>query len=149
MWNDRKSILLSKLCVWLFAACVAAVAVGAPWGVKWFVALSQAQLTGREGYFLSTIYCAVPLAAAVLAFLYQLLGRIQKGEIFVRENVRLLRAISWCCFGAALVCLASALYYLPYLLLAALAAFMALIVRVVKNVFEQAILLKDEIDYTI
>ena len=36
-----------------------------------------------------------------------------------------------------------------FLLVAVLAGFMALIVRVVKNVFEQAIILQDDADYTI
>ena len=40
-------------------------------------------------------------------------------------------------------------YYLPFLLVAVTAAFMMLIVRVVKNVFQQAIEMKSELDLTI
>ena len=73
--------------------------------------------------------------------------------MFVEENVKLLRAISWCCFGAAAATLvggaAAVKLFLPLLVLAAAAAFMGLIVRIVKNVFQQAITMKSELDLTI
>ena len=50
---------------------------------------------------------------------------------------------------AALLCLVSALYYPSFLLITAAAGFMCLIVRVVKNVFQQAIAMKSELDLTI
>ena len=59
------------------------------------------------------------------------------------------RRISWCCAGAAVVCLAAAYIYLPFAFLGVAAAFMALIVRVLKNAFAQAVHMKDELDYTI
>ena len=49
----------------------------------------------------------------------------------------------------AAICLASALYYLPYLLVMVAAAFMALILRIVQNVFRQACEMKDELDLTV
>lgn len=64
-------------------------------------------------------------------------------------NVTALRRISWCCAGAAVVCLAAAYIYLPFAFLGVAAAFMALIVRVLKNAFAQAVHMKDELDYTI
>ena len=74
---------------------------------------------------------------------------IKRGEIFTADNVRRLRIVSWCCVGAALLCLVSALYYPSFLLVTAAAGFMCLIVRVVKNVFQQAISMKSELDLTI
>ncbi|MFR1758596.1 MAG: DUF2975 domain-containing protein, partial [Christensenellaceae bacterium] len=59
------------------------------------------------------------------------------------------RITSWCCFGACLICFASSFYCLPILLIAIAAGFMGLIVRIVKNVFEQAITMKDELDLTV
>ena len=44
---------------------------------------------------------------------------------------------------------ADAVFSLIFLLVAAAAAFVGLILRVVKNVFEQAVTLKDENDFTI
>lgn len=74
----------------------------------------------------------------------------QRGQRFLsRENVSILRLLSWCCIAAGLVCLFSALYYMPFLIVSAAAAFVGLILRVVKNVFAEAVRLKDENDYTI
>ena len=74
---------------------------------------------------------------------------ISEGEVFIPENVSILRLLSWCCIAAGLVCLFSALYYMPFLIVSAAAAFVGLILRVVKNVFAEAVRLKDENDYTI
>ena len=49
----------------------------------------------------------------------------------------------------ALVCLAAGLWYLPFFIGTMAAAFMALIVRIVKNAFEQALAMKDELDFTV
>ena len=60
-----------------------------------------------------------------------------------------LRRCSWCCMAVAAICLVftAALFY--FLLVAAAAAFIGLILRVIKNVFQQALALKEENDYTI
>ena len=63
--------------------------------------------------------------------------------------MRLLRQVSWCCVGAGAVCLVSCLYYLPFIAVAIAAGFMALIVRIVRNIFQTAIGMKDELDYTV
>ena len=81
--------------------------------------------------------------------LIETLRRIEAGAVFVPANVTALRRISWCCAGAAVVCLAAAYIYLPFAFLGVAAAFMALIVRVLKNAFAQAVHMKDELDYTI
>ena len=82
---------------------------------------------GHGGYV-----CAV-LAFVMLVSLYKFLRRIEAGAVFVPANVTALRRISWCCAGAAVVCLAAAYIYLPFAFLGVAAAFMALIVRVLKN----------------
>ena len=60
------------------------------------------------------------LEDAVLAFgmlfsLYKFLRRIEAGQIFVPANVTALRRISWCCVGAAVLCLPAGVgIYLPF-----------------------------------
>jgi len=66
--------------------------------------------------------------------------------VFINGNVELLRRISWTCFMGAGLAAVSTYYYLPWLFLAAAAAFMGLIVRVVKNVVAKAVELQDEVD---
>lgn len=99
-----------------------------------------------DGY---STWAAAALALVMLCSLYQFLRRIEAGEVFVSTNVAALRCISWCCAGAAGFCLLAAGIYLPFLFLAVAAGFMALIVRVLKNAFAQAVRMKDELDYTV
>ena len=60
-----------------------------------------------------------------------------------------MRTVSRCCVAAAVISALSALYYATFLVIAISAAFMALIVRIVRNVFQTAIGMKDELDYTV
>lgn len=149
MWNGEKSIALSKWCILLFMCVLLAVVVSAPWLTHWFVHFSQAGLEGKESFFKATIYVGFIPAAWLLYSLLLLLRRIEDGQVFIAENVERLRRISWCCFFGAGIAFVSVFYYYPWFFVLVAAAFMGLIVRVVKNVVAQAVALKDESDYTI
>lgn len=94
-----------------------------------------------------TYTAAVPAAAALYG-LWRLLRNISEARFLPGERLHPAPVV-----GAALrpglVCLFSALYYIPFLIVSAAAAFVGLILRVVKNVFAEAVRLKDENDYTI
>ena len=94
-----------------------------------------------------------PLAALALWMLYNLyrfLTRLQQGQVFVPATVQALRRIAWCCAIAAAICVPSgAVIYFPFACMGIAAGFMALIVHVIKNAFEQAVKMKDELDYTV
>ncbi|MGS0763427.1 DUF2975 domain-containing protein [Syntrophomonas curvata] len=149
MWNGKKSITLSKLCILLFLGLLIATVVSAPWLTHWFVNFSQAGLKETESYFLATIYVGFFPAAYLLCSLLCLLRRIDAGRVFVAGNVELLRRISWSCFVGSGIALVSVFYYFPWFFVAVAAAFMGLIVRVVKNIFAQAVELKNDADYTV
>ncbi|WP_276663048.1 DUF2975 domain-containing protein [Syntrophomonas wolfei] len=149
MWNGKKSITLSKLCILLFMGLLIFTVVSAPWLTGWFLDFSQADLRDTETFFLATIYAGAVPAAYLLYNLLLLLRRIDAGQVFNPENVERLRRISWSCFFGAGIAAVSAFYYFPWLFLAVAAAFMGLIVRVVKNVVAQAVALQDEVDSTI
>ena len=148
-WDDRKSITLTRLVVAMAIAGSAVMTVCGPWLTRWMVeyhGLAQ----GSAPVLLGMGYVCAVLAFVMLFSLYRFLRRIEAGEIFTPANVAALRRISWCCVGAAVVCLPAGVgIYLPFAFLAVAAAFMALIVRVLKNAFEQAVRMKDELDYTI
>ncbi len=149
MWNKDKSLALSAFCVRLFAAIGVVLCVGAPWWTKWLCAWRSEYLAGKSGLLLVSVYAGAVFAFGALYALHRLLGAIANGDIFVEGNVQNLRALSWLCIAEGLVCLASALYYLPFLLIAVMAAFLGLILRVVKNVFSEAVRIKTENDFTI
>ena len=64
-------------------------------------------------------------------------------------DIRRLRIISWMCFLVGAVCLASMAYYVFWGIIGACMSFMGLLIRVIKNAFERAKELKEEVDYTI
>lgn len=164
-WTVKNSITLSQVCVGVFAALLLALDIFAyplitqlcnnvhyigtsGWEKLWMVTNWQ-----MAAALLAAVYVGSVFAWIALYKLFRLLRQIKQGRVFVEENVKLLRAISWCCFGAAAATLvggaAAVKLILPLLVLAAAAAFMGLIVRVVKNVFQQAISMKSELDLTI
>lgn len=148
-WNNQKSMKLTKLCIILFALVYAAVLIGCPWIVRQFVTYSFSARGKDAVYFMVTVYaCAVPLGL-ILWHLYRLVIRIGEEEIFTDTNIKSLRLISWMCFAVALICLISMSYYTFYLIFAACAVFMGLLLRVLKNVFVRAKEIKEENDYTI
>lgn len=147
-WNKDKSLLLSRVCVAVFALALLGLDGFCYPLARWFVNLRQMQWQRGVGMMVTVYVCSV-FAWVVLADLWRLLANLQRGLVFVPENVRLLRRVSWCCVGAALACLASILWYLPFVFVAVAAGFMALLVRIIKNVFQQAVAMKDELDLTI
>lgn len=149
MWNGKKSISLSKFSVAVFAVLLVGTVISAPWLVRWLLDFSRADLAGKEIFFLSTIYSGSIPAAVLLFCLYRLLSHIELDNVFITVNVEHLRRISWSSFAGAIICFVSTAYYLPWIFVAIAAAFMGLIVRVVKNVVAQAVELKNESELTI
>lgn len=147
-WNKDKSVVLSQACVFVFALCLLALDIGAYQIATWFT-VNRFQHFQLGLLLMVSIYSGSIFAWICLYRLWRLIGNIKRGEVFIEANVRHMRAISWCCVWAAAICLVSTAYYLPFGFVAAAAGFMALIVRIVKNAFQQAIAMKDELDLTI
>ena len=148
-WNDDKSLLLTRVCVWLSAAALVLLCVSAPWLFSWFIQKRLILPPQSRDYFLVSTYTVAVPAAVTLYMMNRLLANIRKEEVFTEKNTRYLRGMSWCCLAAGLIFLVSSFYYLPFFALCAAAVFMALILRVIKNVFAQAEEIKKENDYTI
>ena len=127
----------------------AIMTISGPWLTRWMVTAHAAAAAHRAGVAGLGYLCAV-LAFGMLFSLYKFLRRIEAGQIFVPANVTALRRISWCCAWAQRCSACRGVgIYLPFAFLGVAAAFMALIVRVLKNAFEQAVRMKDELDLTI
>lgn len=147
-WTKDKSITLSFVCVAVFAALLLALDGFCYPLTRWFINLRAMHWQQGVGIMVTVYVCSV-FAWFILIGLWRLLRHLKKGEVFVDENVRIMRTVSWCCAGAAITCLVSTIWYIPFVFVAIAAAFMALIVRIVKNVFQQAIAMKVELDLTI
>ncbi len=150
-WSPTYSIRLSRVITLLFAAALVIINLcGVPFTDFMISALFRRNNGLAGGYLLiSNLYlCSVP-GYIVLYSLYRLLKNIEAEQVFTEANVSYLRRVSWCCVVAAFFCAITAFVWPSIGVVAAAAAFMALIVRVVKNVFAQAILMQDELDFTV
>lgn len=151
-WDDRKSIALSKATTAALLAASVVLLLAGPWIIEW-LAVNRTYYSDRwevRPLLYVVGYGCGAAAVVMLVQLYGFLRRVQAGAVFEPRNVRALRGISWCCFAAAVLTFAAgAALYLPYFFITGAAGFMALIVRVVKNAFEQAVKMKDELDYTV
>ena len=148
-WTNNKSLTLSRVFVAVFAVLLFALDIGCYWLARWFFVGIRGTSLLHAALLMVSVYCGSVFAWICLRQLWRLLGNIRGGAIFTKENVGCMRTISWCCVWAAAVCLVSTAYYLPFIFVAIAAGFMALIVRIVKNAFQQAIVMKDELDLTI
>lgn len=159
MWNKEKSVLLTQFIVRACYVLLAAAVIILP-----FIfnetgdSVRINMLTTLGKYVIAPFYVLVPAGYAALICIDKLLINIKKEIVFDVKNVKLLRIISWCCFYAAAACFTSFIviaivenYILgtALLLIGAGAIFMGLVLRVIKNVFEHAIVIKDENDLTI
>lgn len=155
MWNNDRSVRLTQGIIRACYILLGVVAVGLPFllnkGFYHFDILGQI-----KSYVIGPFYAVVPAGYVALVCLDKLLINIRRDAVFVYDNVKLLRIISWACTYAALVgfvafvvILLSDFMFETMLVLSAGEFFMALIVRVVKNVFDKAIEIKEENDLTV
>ena len=152
LWDARKSTTLSIVMAW--AALAAGVA-----SLGFVVPLLRMIRFASDIFDDAFVVRAAGPAYACLVFgivavivLLRLLGDIRRGEVFTLANVRRLRAISYCGFAIALACALGATITLPrpaFIALGLVAAFMGLLMRVIKNVIDAARLLKEDADFTI
>ena len=147
-WTKDKSITLSLVCIIIFALLLLILDIFCYPLTRWFIGLRAMHWQQGIG-MMATVYVCSIFAWIALLNLWRLLANLRRGEVFTAKNVRLMRGVSWCCVGAAMMCLISTIWYVPFAFVAIAAGFMALIVRIVKNVFQQAISMKDELDLTI
>lgn len=148
-WNKDKSLKFTRGCIYLFAVFLVGLCISAPWLYKSFLKLRSPLLDGMLPYFLATNYTmAIPVAAALYK-MHCLLKNISNNQVFIANNTEYLRQLSWCCVIAGVIFGISGFYYFPFWFLCGAAMFMALVLRVIKNVFAQAEEIKKENDYTI
>lgn len=150
MWNSSKSLHLTRICVFLFMLILLALDV--------FAVLALLRVRSPFIYLFLPVKtdaaAAVMLAGSVPGFallvtLEKLLTLIGGGELFTFRTVTRLRIISWECFLGAGVCLLGGCYAHVFFVVAGAAAFMGLIIRVIKNVFEVASEMRAELDLTV
>lgn len=95
------------------------------------------------------LYVTLVPAFIVVIHLGMILSGVRANRIFTRQTVNSLRIMAYCCFAVSVVWLGLSFVRTLSIFICVAAVFMGLVLRVLKNVFEQANLMKEENDYTI
>jgi hypothetical protein len=148
-WTGSRSLTLTRALTVFFMVCV----VGCSVFIRPILAYFYGDFyfgmpPARKVFILSGLWTCALCALIALFMIGRLLGNIGRERVFIPENVRLVRYVSWFCFIIAGVYAASGGYSFG-ILFVALMGFIGLILRVVKNVLAQAVELKDENDLTV
>ncbi|MBQ8893332.1 MAG: DUF2975 domain-containing protein [Clostridia bacterium] len=100
-------------------------------------------------FVLAVAYGILAMGAVADTLLFCLLLRVRKGLVFTDRSVALIRAVSWCGILLGLLFALLGVYFQLSFAVAFAGFFLGLCVRVVKNVIEEAIAIKQENDLTV
>ena len=150
--KELSSIKITKILILLLLVGAVGMCIGGPTIVK-IVMTKRSPFFDGEVRFWTLLSCGYVCAVLFFIFLYQLfllVSRIEKGDVFISENVKALGLISNLVLTAAFITLFVGLTCTYMILIITLAAFFITpIIRVVKNAFGKAVEMKEELDYTI
>jgi len=154
MWNKTKSLLLSRILTYIATVIVIVLTFFVPRFSVWY----EDSFSHGYGFFPDSsvvipmciiLYICEIFAFAVLYSLHVLLSNINKDNVFIEQNTVCLRRISWSCMFAGIAFLVLGMWRFVFLLAGFLAIMFGLIMRVLKNVFEKAVEIKSENDFTV
>ncbi len=146
--SQKSSTVISLVLCWTALGLIVAAAVLLPSVLS---ALMRIFEKPAEHYapVLTLLYVALLPALVADGALLQLLSLVRRDEVFCSVSIACLRALSWCCFAEAVLFAVLGYYFITSLIVAAAAAFLGVVLRVVKNVIAQAAEIKAENDYTV
>ena len=148
--NRNLSTTLSLVISFIVAAGLLVLTVTIPRILTEYIKMTDRMyLFDSYGAILALFYGAIVFAITAIAALILLLFYVRGGNIFCSGSVSCLRVISWACASECVVFAALAFYFILSALISAAALFMCLLLRVVKNVIEEATAIKNENDMTI
>ncbi len=153
--NIQKEILsikITKLFIVLLAVITVIMSYYGPTIVR-FVMLGKTPMLPDVVRFWVLLVAGYICASIFLVFLYllfKLVGRIEKGEVFVKGNLNILNTLSNLVLLACVITFVVSLTcdYLTFVLTVA-TAFVTPVIRVVKNAFGKAVEMKNELDLTV
>ena len=148
--SKNASVTVSIVLTALFCAVLLASEFVLPDFVRLIASAALRPLALRDGIVILVSGYLILFFALLAAFaLIRLLFLVRVGSVFTARAVSYIRSVSWCAFVIALIFLGMTWYYLVALVLAFTAALLGLCLRVVKNVIEEATVIKSENDLTV
>lgn len=149
MENHDRSIKISLHCIKFFFISWAIFVIG---GVGFANVYAYYLHNNNSIVFLSLLiggYVYLFLSLFILIHLYHLVLNISNHIVFVIENIRHLQYLSWLCLFVGIVGCITTIGYFPFLFVGIIFTFISLIIRVIKNVMHQALIIKEENELTI
>ena len=155
---DSKS---TSICQWVIRLCYVLL-LGAVIAFPFLMKIQDGEpfyfvmIAGHGKYLIYPFYAVVPAGYAALICLDKIMSNILKDVVFDKKNIRLLDIITACCIYASLIGLISyiiiAFIYKSIetvILLSMGEAFVALVIRVVRNVINKSIEIKEDNDLVV
>lgn len=147
MKAESKSISLSIVFTTVFALAMAFLTVSIPWLVPFLCKIMEH--VGIEKFMTVIAYLSLPAGWGAVVLLYKILFNVKKKKVFLTENVKYLNILSFLCIYVGLICAVAMFKYFGFLFVGISAFFIGLIIRIVRNIIEEAIQIKEENDMTI
>ena len=147
MQHYKKSLLLT---LYINRAAIAAWFIALPFIpflARWYDAYSAKETIFVQ--FNVIVYLAMIPVFVILFLLNKLLTNISNEKFFEMQNVTILRVISYACFALTVISAVMIIWRLLAHLICLAFAFIGLLLRELKNVFEQAVILREENDLTV
>ncbi len=150
MWNKYKSVAVSFFALKILMVFTVAALFLIPFFVSLYCeTVSPEYLPLTKIWLITTLYASVIPVSISEICLDRLIANVKKDIVFVPENVKYMRYTSWCCFIIGIIFFALGFRILLAFAIAAASAMVGLILRVIKNVFAEAVVIKSENDLTI
>ena len=147
MKSQNKSVYLSIAFTTLFALAMFFLTVTIPWLVPFLCRIMERETL--VSFMTVVAYLSLPAGWGAVWLLYELLFNVKKKHIFIDENVKYLRILSKLCFYVGCISAVAMFQYLGFLFVSIAAFFIGLMVRVVRNIIQEAIEIKEENDMTV
>lgn len=148
MTKEKRSIAITSVLIKIAIVLCATALFLMPYAAKMYEQISF-QRDNVTVPLLITFYVCAAFGFVILFVLNKLIKNIGSEQVFIDENVKLLKILSYCCFAIAVVTLIFARFRILVFVITFAAAFIGLILRVIKNCFTEAIRLREENDFTI
>lgn len=149
MYNKHKSIIISIIATFTFAACIITACALMPLIIKLYMGDAYQVQSGVKLALYICLYGSAAPSLLISYLLLRILFNVRKNVVFDRVNVKYCRYISWCCFAVSALFFVLG-FFIPFSFVMALTVgFIGLITRVVKNLFNDAVDIKEENDLTV
>ena len=124
--GNSKSLKTAIVLTYIFMAILVVLVICLPMLVTWYVEI-RGKSAKLPTTMLVTCYPCAPFTGTALLYLRKLLKNALNDEIFSKSSVKCLKIMAFCCTAIAVITLIAGRYYLPFYIVGATFAFLALL----------------------